>query len=96
MNKFYVYILANAHNTTLYIGITNNLARRVYEHKMGEEKSFTNKYNVTKLVWYDCFKDAGRAISREKQLKKWNRTWKERLVGKMNPEWNDLSIGWYD
>ncbi|MDR2496361.1 MAG: GIY-YIG nuclease family protein [Tannerellaceae bacterium] len=94
MNKFYVYILANANNTTLYIGITNNLARRVYEHKMGCNNSFTHKYNVTKLIWYDCFPDPNSAILREKQLKKWNRTWKEKLVCTINPEWEDLSIGW--
>jgi putative endonuclease len=95
-NQYYVYILANNHNTTLYIGITNNLERRVYEHKIHLNKGFTQKYNVTKLVWYERFLTSDSAISKEKQLKKWNRAWKERIVNEMNPQWNDLSEGWYD
>ncbi|MDR1342873.1 MAG: GIY-YIG nuclease family protein [Prevotellaceae bacterium] len=95
-NQYYVYILANAHNTTLYIGMTNNLERRVYEHKTHLNKGFTHKYNVEKLVWYDVFPTPDSAILREKQLKKWNRAWKEEMINKMNPEWKDLSEGWYE
>ncbi|MDO5663937.1 MAG: GIY-YIG nuclease family protein [Bacteroidia bacterium] len=92
----YVYILSNAHNTTLYIGVTNNIKRRVYEHKTHVNKGFTYRYNVTKLVWFDFFPDANSAIVKEKQLKKWNRAWKEKLINEMNPEWKDLSDGWYE
>lgn len=66
----YVYILSNVHNTTLYIGVTNDIKRRIYEHKTHVNKGFTYKYNVTKLVWYEFFSDAETAIKREKQLKK--------------------------
>lgn len=96
MKEMYVYILSNAHNTTLYIGVTNDIKRRVYEHKTHVNKGFTYKYNVTKLVWYDGFSDVENAIKREKQLKKWNRSWKERLINETNPEWKDLSDEWYD
>ena len=95
-HQFYVYILANTHNTTLYIGMTNNLKRRVYEHKTHLNKGFTYRYNVDKLVWYHVFPNAKSAILREKQLKKWNREWKERIINEMNPEWRDLSEGWYE
>lgn len=93
---FYVYILANTHNTTLYIGMTNDIKRRVYEHKTHLNTGFTHKYNVEKLVWYSIFSDANSAILKEKQLKKWNRKWKERIINEMNPEWKDLSEGWYE
>lgn len=96
MKEMYVYILSNAHNTTLYIGVTNNLQRRVYEHKMNVNKGFTYKYNVNKLVWFEIFNDASSAILKEKQLKKWNRTWKNQLINETNPEWKDLSDGWYE
>lgn len=70
MEEMYVYILSNVHNTTLYIGVTNDIKRRIYEHKTHVNKGFTYKYNVTKLVWYEFFSDAETAIKREKQLKK--------------------------
>ena len=92
--QFYVYILANKHNTTLYIGMTNDLKRRVYEHKTHLIKGFSFQYNVDKLVWFDVFPDANSAILREKQLKKWNRAWKERIINEMNPAWEDLSEEW--
>ena len=94
-HQFYVYILANAHNTTLYIGMTNDLQRRVYEHKTHLNKGFTYRYNIDKLVWYEIFSDPNSAIVREKQLKKWNRAWKERIKNEMNPEWKDLSEEWF-
>ena len=85
-----VYILASKRNGTLYIGITNNLARRVYEHKEKLVKGFTQRYNVSMLVYYEVHGDVRAAIQREKQLKKWNRSWKLRLIEKYNPEWIDL------
>jgi putative endonuclease len=89
--QFYVYMLTNRHHTTLYIGVTNDLGRRVYEHKQHLNRGFTYEYNVAKLVWYEEIQDAAGAILREKQLKKWKREWKERLINEMNPEWRDLS-----
>jgi len=90
-NTYYVYIMANQYNNVLYIGFTNNLARRVYEHKNGLMEGFTKKYNVHKLVWFESCHDVKAAIAREKQLKNWNRAKKEALIRQMNPEWKDLS-----
>ena len=87
---FYVYILASRRNGVLYIGMTNNLARRVWEHKTNAVDGFTKRYNVHRLVWYDVADTALAAITREKQLKKWKRTWKIQLIEKTNPEWRDL------
>jgi putative endonuclease len=87
---FYVYILASKRNGTLYIGVTSNLERRVQEHTAKTFKGFTEKYNVQTLVYYEETMDAERAIDREKQLKKWNRLWKIKLIEKNNPDWNDL------
>ena len=89
-----MYILTNYIRSTLYIGVTNNLQRRVFEHKSKTNPSFTERYNVKYLVWYDETNDINEAIYREKQLKKWNRAWKERLINEMNPEWKDLSGEW--
>lgn len=87
----FIYILTNRTNDTLYIGTTNNLLRRVYEHKEHLlPKSHTSKYNQTKLVYYEVFDTMVAAIAREKQLKKWNHTWKRALITKFNPHWNDL------
>jgi putative endonuclease len=88
--NYYVYILASRRNGTLYIGFTNNLARRVSEHKNGLIKGFTKKYGVHRLVYYEIFVDPASAITREKQLKKWNRVWKLRLIESLNPDWRDL------
>jgi putative endonuclease len=94
MNKqFYVYILASQRNGTLYIGITSQLTRRVWEHKQKVVKSFTKEYGVNKLVYYEVHDSADTAITREKRLKKWNRAWKLRLIEGMNPSWRDL---WQD
>lgn len=90
MNQFYVYILASKKSGTLYIGVTNNLIRRVYEHKEGLFEGFTKKYNVKILVYYEIHTDIREAIKREKAMKKWLRKWKIELIEKMNPNWDDL------
>ncbi|HPE56736.1 MAG TPA: GIY-YIG nuclease family protein [Bacteroidales bacterium] len=88
--NYYVYILANKSNRVLYIGVTNNLKRRVSEHKSKLNKGFSYRYNVDRLVYYECFKDVREAIKREKRMKKWNRAWKDELITGFNPEWLDL------
>jgi putative endonuclease len=87
---YYVYILANKKNGTLYIGVTNDLVRRVYEHKCGEVPGFTRRYGVHRLVYYETFCRIWEALTAEKRLKKWNRQWKIRLIEERNPEWKDL------
>ncbi len=94
MNEYYVYILANKTNTTLYVGMTNDLKRRLYEHKHKLLEGFSKKYNVDKLVYYESTSDVKTAIQREKNIKKWNRSWKEELIKKTNPEFKDLSLDW--
>ena len=91
MNTYYVYMLTNEYNNVLYVGVTNDLKRRVYEHQSRLIEGFTQKYNVHKLVWYECCHDVKDAIAREKQLKGWVRSKKEALIREMNPEWRDLS-----
>ncbi len=90
MKRYYVYILASKKNGTLYIGVTNNLVKRVYEHKNNLVAGFTKKYNVHKLVYYEEFNDIYEAIAREKRLKKWRRKWKIELIEKSNSMWKDL------
>ena len=90
MGAYYVYILASKRNGTLYIGMTNNLVRRVWEHKNDVVEGFTRKYGVHRLVWYEVADNPQAAITREKQLKKWNRAWKLELIEAKNPEWKDL------
>ena len=90
MRQYYVYILANSKNGTLYIGVTSDLIRRVYEHKQGFISSFTKRYKVHKLVYFETTPDIKEAIQREKQLKKWQRQWKIDLIEKHNPNWKDL------
>ena len=85
-----VYILASKRNGTLYTGVTSDLARRVWEHKSDLVEGFTQKYGVHMLVHYEWHDDMHSAITREKQIKKWNRTWKLRLIERENPEWRDL------
>jgi putative endonuclease len=87
---YYVYILASRKHGTLYIGITRDLARRVYEHKNEVTKGFTSRYGVDRLVWFECYDDPTNAITREKELKKWRREWKINLIERTNPEWIDL------
>ena len=91
MRNYYVYILASQRNGTLYIGVTNDLIRRVYEHKNGLVEGFTKKYNVKNLIYYEATTDVNGALQREKQLKKWNRKWKLDLIESENPNWKDLS-----
>ena len=93
---YYVYILCSMNNTTLYIGVTNNLERRVYQHKTKENKySFTYKYNIVKLVYFEEFRFIEDAILREKRMKKWNRAWKDELIAKDNPLKIDLALDWF-
>jgi len=90
MKTYYVYILANKRNGTLYIGVTKDLIRRVYEHKNDLVPGFTNRYGVHKLVYYEQVDDIRSALEREKQLKKWSRRWKLDLIESANPYWRDL------
>ena len=94
MSNYYVYMIANA-SGMLYIGVTNNLERRVWEHKSGQNPGFTKKYNLKKLVYYETSPSHIAAIEREKQLKKWRHEKKVKLLETMNPKWLDLSDGWY-
>ncbi len=87
---YYVYILASKEYGTLYIGVTDNLIRRVYEHRNNLVDGFSKKYNVHKLVYYEQFQEIANAILREKQMKKWNRNWKIQLIEVINPKWKDL------
>ena len=92
MKSYYVYILTNWNNKVMYVGITNNLIRRVYEHKNKLVKGFTEKYNVNKLVYFEETRDVIAAITREKEIKKWRREKKDQLVNRMNPTWKDLKL----
>lgn len=89
-NKFYVYIITNIYNSTFYIGITNDIERRIYEHKNELVEGFSKKYKLKKLVYAEEFKDIKEAIQREKQLKNWHREWKINLIKTINPKLNDL------
>jgi len=91
--SFWVYILASRLGGTLYIGVTNDLVRRVYEHRSKFVPGFTRKYGVDRLIYFEQFSTAEAAIQREKQLKKWNRRWKIELIEKTNPNWDDLYEG---
>jgi len=93
--KFYVYILASRPWGTLYIGVTNDLLRRVFQHKEGRIKGFTKTYGVKTLVYFEEWATAPEAIHREKRLKKWPRAWKITLVRTDNPDWDDLAADWY-
>ena len=87
---YYVYILASRKHGTLYIGVTNDLVRRVYQHKTHAARGFTARYGVHLLVWFECYDDVINAISREKELKNWRREWKINLIESSNPNWVDL------
>ena len=93
MNDYYVYILTNDRDKLLYIGVTNDLQRRVYEHKNGMFEGFTKDYGIHKLVYYEMCHDVKDAIKREKQLKNWRREKKIALIERMNPSWKDLGEG---
>jgi putative endonuclease len=92
---FYVYMLQSASRRALYIGMTNNLRHRVFQHKTHQNEGFTNDYNATRLVYWEKFESVGKAIAREKQLKRWRREKKMWLVETMNPKWRDLAADWY-
>jgi len=93
---YYVYILTNQRHTVLYTGVTSDLEQRIFEHKTKLYSGFTAKYNCDKLIYYEEFSEVNESIKREKQLKKYKRTFKANLINQMNPEWKDLSEEWYD
>lgn len=93
MKRYYVYILTSKENTALYIGVTNDLRRRLNEHKSGLSGGFTKRYHLCKLVYFEEFSEISEAILREKRMKGWTREKKDALIGERNPEWMDLSEG---
>ncbi len=88
--SYHVYLLANRKEGVLYIGVTSDLVRRIYEHREKMAPGFSSRYNVTRLVWFETYDDPTSAITREKELKKWRRAWTIALIEKDNPDWNDL------
>ena len=88
----YIYLLTNKNNSVIYVGVTNDIKRRLYEHKLGINEGFTKKYNITKLVYYEEYSDPNLALRREKQLKSWRRDKKISLINGANPEWKDISL----
>ena len=88
--KYYVYMLASKPNGTLYVGITSNIIKRIYEHKEKYVEGFTKKYNISRLVYFEEYNDVKEAISREKCIKRWKRSWKIKLINENNPKWEDL------
>ncbi|MCI0329548.1 MAG: GIY-YIG nuclease family protein [candidate division Zixibacteria bacterium] len=95
MKQYYVYIMTNK-SGTFYTGVTNNLVRRVYEHKQKQVPGFTKKYKITKLIYFESSPDVMAAINREKEIKDWRRAKKIALVNTLNPAWEDLSAEWYE
>jgi len=93
-HQYYLYILSNKFNGTLYIGVSNNLERRMFEHKNKLIEGFTKRYNLNRLLYFETFQYANDAIKREKNLKKWKRQWKIDLIETSNPNWRDLSKDW--
>ena len=87
---YYVYMLASRKDGATYIGVTNDIVRRVFEHRTKAVRSFTSKYNITRPVWFEIYDDPISAISREKEIKKWKRAWKAKLIEEKNPQWEDL------
>lgn len=87
---FYVYILANAPDATMYVGMTDDLVSRAWQHREHQMRGFTDRYNVEALVWYETHDSRDAAFTRERRIKKWRREWKDRLVLDLNPEWRDL------
>jgi putative endonuclease len=92
--QYYVYLLTNWNNKVIYVGVTNDLERRMYEHKNKLVKGFTEKYNVDKLVYFEATSEIMTALAREKEIKKWRREKKNDLVASKNPHWADLSLSW--
>ncbi|WGH75745.1 GIY-YIG nuclease family protein [Tenacibaculum tangerinum] len=95
-HQYYVYIITNKKDGVLYIGVTNNLERRIFEHKNKIVKGFSSKYNLDKLIYFEKYQLIEEAIKREKNMKKWKRVWKINLVVKGNPNWDDLAKNWYN
>ncbi len=91
---YYVYILTNQYNTVVYTGVTNNLERRLYEHRNHLVDGFTKRYNLNKLIYFETTSDVRSAIEREKQIKGWTRAKKNALIESVNPKWNDISLEW--
>ena len=94
--RFYVYILQSSSRRALYIGMTNNLRRRVFEHETHQHEGFTDQYNAVRLVFWECYDDVYKAIAREKQLKRWRREKKLWLIARFNPGWKNLAEDWFD
>ena len=90
-HNYFVYMMTNKHKNVLYIGVTNDLERRVYEHKTGQFKGYTNKYNCHYLIYYEHFSHIDHAIDREKEIKKWRREKKDKLISSFNPDWHFLN-----
>jgi len=90
MAEYYVYILASRPGGAIYVGVTNDLIRRIYEHKSGAIDGFTKRYGVSKLVYFEQYRDVRDALQREKNMKHWPRAWKTKLIGRDNPNWRDL------
>ena len=90
--QFYVYILASKRNGTLYIGVTSNLVQRTWQHKEGQVEGFSKKYGIKNLVYFEVHETAESALTREKQMKKWERAWKISLIEQNNAEWRDLTV----
>ncbi|MEE4349220.1 MAG: GIY-YIG nuclease family protein [Pacificimonas sp.] len=91
-HDYYVYILCNRRDGPLYVGMTNDVVRRISEHRLGEVPGFTKQYRIHRLVWFEHHGDVDVAIVREKRIKRWNRDWKMRLVAEINPCWDDLAV----
>ena len=94
VKEYYTYMMSN-HSRTLYIGVANDIGRRAWEHKTGAVKGFTSRYRMNELVYYEIFRNVNDAIAREKQLKTWLRRKKVALLEERNPDWDDLSAGWF-
>ena len=91
--RYYVYMLASQRNGTLYVGVTSDIVKRVWEHREGVVEGFTKKHNVKRLVWFEVHENVIAAITREEQIKRWNRSWKVKLIQAENPDWRDLYNG---
>ncbi len=96
VHQYYLYMITNKKDGVLYIGVTNNLERRMLEHKNKLIKGFSSKYNLNKLVYFEIYQFINDAIRREKLMKKWKRQWKINLIVEENPNWNDLSKDWFE
>ena len=94
VHQYYLYILSNKKNGTLYVGVSNNLERRMFEHKHKLVEGFTKKYGLTCLIYFEVFPYVNDAIKREKNIKKWKRQWKINLIEEENPDWEDLAKDW--